>query len=180
MRFDFIAESIATAADLGATVVSLWSGSPIERRPIAEHLQTLADRLAPLCDVAAASGVRLGFEPEPGMLVDRMSRYVRLRRLVNHPHFGLTLDLGHLHCTGETPVADRIRTFASDLVHVHAEDMVAGVHEHLPFGDGEMDYGPILAALREVDYRGQVAVELSRDSSRSGRRRPRCGPIPAS
>jgi L-ribulose-5-phosphate 3-epimerase len=50
---------------------------------------------------------------------------------------------------------------------VHAEDMRRPVHEHLPFGDGEMDYPPILRALREVGYRGLVNVELSRDSHRA-------------
>ncbi|MGW4149959.1 sugar phosphate isomerase/epimerase, partial [Streptomyces albogriseolus] len=27
------------------------------------------------------------------------------------------------------------------------EDMRRGVHEHLPFGDGEIDFPPVLAAL---------------------------------
>lgn len=166
-RAAFIEHAIDVAAALGAGVVSLWSGTPDHRRPFAEHLERLAARLGPLADAAARRDVVLGFEPEPGMLIDRMSRYRRLRRLVDHEHFALTLDVGHLHVTGEVPAADVIRAFASDLVHVHAEDMVAGVHEHLPFGTGEMDYGPILAALREVDYAGQVAVELSRDSHRA-------------
>ena len=41
---------------------------------------------------------------------------------------------------------------------------VAGVHEHLMFGDGEMDFPPILQALAEMDYAGPVNVELSRHS----------------
>jgi sugar phosphate isomerase/epimerase len=34
------------------------------------------------------------------------------------------------------------------------------VHEHLEFGEGEIDFPPALAAL--AGYRGQVAVELGR------------------
>jgi sugar phosphate isomerase/epimerase len=30
-----------------------------------------------------------------------------------------------------------------------------------------MSYGPILAALRDIEYRGLVGVELSRDSQRA-------------
>jgi sugar phosphate isomerase/epimerase len=41
------------------------------------------------------------------------------------------------------------------------------VHEHLPFGEGEMNYRPILAALSEIHYRGLINVELSRDSHRA-------------
>jgi sugar phosphate isomerase/epimerase len=49
-------------------------------------------------------------------------------------------------------------------VHVHVEDMRRGVHEHLDFGEGELDLPVALAALEEIGYRGLVAVELSRHS----------------
>jgi sugar phosphate isomerase/epimerase len=32
------------------------------------------------------------------------------------------------------------------------------------FGEGEMDFPPILKALRDINYRGGVHVELSRHS----------------
>ena len=50
------------------------------------------------------------------------------------------------------------------LWNVHIEDMRRGVHEHLMFGDGEMDFLPILQALKKIDYAGGVHVELSRHS----------------
>jgi sugar phosphate isomerase/epimerase len=40
--------------------------------------------------------------------------------------------------------------------------MRRGVHEHLMFGDGELDAGESLTALHDVGYAGMVAVELSR------------------
>jgi sugar phosphate isomerase/epimerase len=42
--------------------------------------------------------------------------------------------------------------------------MRTGVHEHLMFGEGELDFPPILQALGEIGYRGGVHVELSRHS----------------
>ena len=42
--------------------------------------------------------------------------------------------------------------------------MVRGVHEHLMFGEGTMDFPPIFAALREIGYAGGLHVELSRHS----------------
>ncbi len=42
--------------------------------------------------------------------------------------------------------------------------MRRGVHDHLMFGEGEIDFPPILQALREVGYTGGVHVELSRHS----------------
>jgi L-ribulose-5-phosphate 3-epimerase UlaE len=42
--------------------------------------------------------------------------------------------------------------------------MRRGVHEHLMFGEGEMNFGEVFDALRTADYRGGVFVELSRHS----------------
>jgi ribosomal protein S12 methylthiotransferase accessory factor len=50
---------------------------------------------------------------------------------------------------------------------VAVEDMRRGVHEHLPFGEGDMDTGAVLGALAEVGYGRLVTVELSRDSHRA-------------
>jgi sugar phosphate isomerase/epimerase len=74
------------------------------------------------------------------------------------------LDIGHLHCMGETPIDKYLRQYAARIVNIHIEDMRAGVHEHLQFGAGEIDFVPILAALREINYQGGVHVELSRHS----------------
>ena len=77
---------------------------------------------------------------------------------------GLTIDIGHLHCLGELPIAEKIRASKGRLSNVHIEDMRAGVHEHLMFGDGEIDFPPVIAALAEIGYDGLLSVELSRHS----------------
>ena len=60
----------------------------------------------------------------------------------------LTLDIGHLHCQGEGPIDEVIGRWASRLVNVHIEDMRAGVHEHLMFGEGQIDFPTVFAASR--------------------------------
>ena len=117
-----------------------------------------------LCDYAATRRVRLAFEPEPGMFIDTMSRYAELQQRVDHPAFGLTIDVGHLHCLGETPIADQLRRWQERLWNIHIEDMRAGVHDHLLFGEGEIDFAPVLQALLDIGYTGGVHVELSRHS----------------
>ena len=54
--------------------------------------------------------------------------------------------------------------WADHLANVHIEDMRARVHEHLMFGEGEIDFPPIIAALAEIRYSGLLSVELSRHS----------------
>jgi L-ribulose-5-phosphate 3-epimerase len=159
-RVEFLTLAISIAGDLGAEAVSLWSGTPDESTDDDTAWSRLIDRLGPLLDL----GIPVGFEPEPGMLVHDMAGFRRLQAAL--PAVRLTLDLGHAHLTEES-VAGTVRQFAASLVNVHAEDMKRPLHEHLPFGDGEMDYPPILEALQEVGYRGLINVELSRDSHRA-------------
>ncbi|MEN6449512.1 MAG: sugar phosphate isomerase/epimerase family protein [Thermoguttaceae bacterium] len=199
-RIAFYKYAIDCAAALGSDCVSLWSGvlhGPADRDAAMERLIA---GLREVLDDAASKGVQIGFEPEPGMLIDTVQAFEELlgrlspqavgrvddhvgqvvnlpwlglaqRQVNNLPHAteadrlpGLTLDIGHLQCQGETPIAEVIRRGAARLVNVHLEDMRRGTHEHLMFGEGEIDFPPVLNALAETGYQGGVFVELSRHS----------------
>lgn len=163
-RIEFYRHAIRCAAELGSVCVSLWSGVLREEIPYAQAMARLAQGLEQVVEYAAREGVTIGFEPEPGMLVDCMARYEGLLGLIDAPNLKLTLDIGHLHCQGEGPIPEVIRRWGPRLVNVHLEDMRRGVHEHLMFGEGEIDFPPVLQALAEVGYQGGVHVELSRHS----------------
>ncbi len=161
-RVAFYEHAIHCAAELGSTCVSLWSGVLRQPLPEAQAMDLLASGLEAVLACAERSGVVVGFEPEPGMLVDSMARFAALLSRVDSPNLKLTLDVGHLQCQGEVPIAGEIRRWSSRLVNVHVEDMRRGWHEHLMFGEGEIDFPPVLQALAEVGYQGGVHVELSR------------------
>jgi sugar phosphate isomerase/epimerase len=163
-RLDLLRRAVSVAEGLRADAVSFWSGTPCDDAGPTEWMDRLADGCRRLCDEAAAHGVRLAFEPEPGMFIDTMDRFAELRRRVDHPAFGLTIDVGHLHCQGETPIAVYLERWRDLLWNVHVEDMRRGVHDHLMFGEGEIDFGPVLRTLRAIGYAGGLYVELSRHS----------------
>jgi L-ribulose-5-phosphate 3-epimerase len=163
-RWDFLVRATDISQCLGSDAVSFWSGAPGDGASTDDCWTQLVDGCRRLCDEAELRGERLAFEPEPGMFIDTMAKFEELHRRVNHGAFGLTLDVGHLHCMGETPIAAHIERWKNRLWNVHIEDMRRGVHDHLMFGDGEMDFPPILRALKEIGYDGGVHVELSRHS----------------
>jgi sugar phosphate isomerase/epimerase len=163
-RLDFLHRAVDIAHHLGSDAVSFWSGTPDQPDPDAVFWDRLVDGCHDLCEYAAARQVRLAFEPEPGMFIDTLAGYDQLHRRVHQPALGLTIDIGHLHCQGEVPIADSLKQYADRLWNVHIEDMRRGVHEHLMFGEGEIDFGPVLRALEEIGYSGGVHVELGRHS----------------
>ena len=164
-RIDFLRRAVDVAADLQAGCVSLWSG--IVRDSAAEETlwTRLLSGLEPVLDHAAARGVALGFEPEPGMFVDTLDRYGELLERLGRPDLlGLTVDLGHLECMGERPAA--LRPWVGRVVNVHVDDMLACRHEHLPLGSGDVDFSAVLAELAAGGYAGGLHVELPRQAHR--------------
>jgi sugar phosphate isomerase/epimerase len=164
-RLEFLRRAVAIGADLGAEAVSFWAGIRPPELDEATAWQRLVDGCAEILDVATAAGVRLGFEPEPGMLVPDIAGWRRLRAALGDPAgLGLTLDIGHCRCLEPLDVPDCVTATAEHLVNVQIDDMRRGVHEHLEFGAGEIDFPPVLRALLDGAYRGLVAVELPRHS----------------
>ena len=163
-RVAFYRHALRCAAELRSDCVSLWSGVVRDGASHREALERLAEGLSAVLETARTEGVPIGFEPEPDMLISSMSTFSELLARLDDPLLRLTLDVGHLHCQQETPLADQIRKWGPKLVNVHLEDMRAGIHEHLQFGDGEIDFPPVLAALAQAEYAGGIHVELSRHS----------------
>ncbi len=161
-RIDFLKRCIDIAEALGSDCVSLWSGVRPASLEMQEALDRLAASLEPVVRYADNCKVILGFEPEPGMLIDTMASFERMLQWIDSPVIQLTMDVGHLFCQGEVPFVEYIQRWSSRIVNVHIEDMRAGVHEHLMFGDGQIHFPPIIEALHEAAYGGGVFVELSR------------------
>ncbi len=162
-RIDFYKYAVDSASELGSDCVSLWSGSLREPLADGEAMDRLVSGLDEVLDYAADRRVTVGFEPEPGMLIDTTAAFERLLGRTDGPNLRLTLDIGHLQCQGE-PILETIRRWASRLVNVHIEDMRLGAHEHLMFGEGQIDFPPVLQALSASGYSGGLYVELSRHS----------------
>lgn len=154
-RIGFLFECVDLAAALGAPCVSLWSGS-------GDGWERLVEGLERVCERADSVGVDVAFEPEPGMFVATMAQFDELRRRLPHPRLCLTLDVGHLHCLEAEPPEAFLARYRDVLRNVHLDDHRRGVHEHLFFGEGEIDFGPVLATLRDLDV--PATVELSRHS----------------
>ncbi|MEX0671399.1 MAG: sugar phosphate isomerase/epimerase family protein [Pirellulales bacterium] len=164
-RVDFTRRAIDVAADLGAEGVSLWSGIVRDAAPADTVWTRLSNGLADIIDHAARRGTIVSFEPEPGMFIDTLVRAGQLFDRLGRPGpLRLTVDIGHMECMGERPFAIHLAAWKGLVANVHVDDMLAGRHEHLPLGTGDVDLAAAVAALAAVGYRGGLHVELPRQS----------------
>jgi L-ribulose-5-phosphate 3-epimerase len=163
-RIDFLCRAIDLAVSLEAEAVSLWSGRAPALLDDDLGFDRLVAALEPVLKHAETANMVLAFEPEPGMFIDTLETFTRLDERIRHPLFQLTLDIGHAHCLQEGEIPDLIEHWRARIANIHFEDMIEGVHEHLMFGEGTIDFPPIIRALRRVGYSHGVHVELSRHS----------------
>ncbi|GAA1762086.1 sugar phosphate isomerase/epimerase family protein [Agromyces humatus] len=164
-RMVFLRRAIDLAVVLRADCVSLWSGVVPDHMSRAEAWRLLVGRMREIVAYADASGVVLGFEPEPGMLVETVADALTLRDELGSPDaLGITVDLGHCVAVEPGGVVGALRAAGDLLVNVQVDDMLPGVHEHLELGSGRLDLAAALTTLHEIVYHGVAAVELPRHS----------------
>lgn len=164
IRLNFLKHALDIAARLEAEALSFWSGIRQDAVTEAEAWQWLIAGCRELLNYGARFNIPLAFEPEPGMFIENLTQYRKLKQHLDHNLWGLTLDLGHAFLTEAAGPAASIRQFKDDIKNMHAEDMRRGTHAHLQFGEGEIDFIEIFEALKEIGYMGLINVELSRHS----------------
>ena len=165
VRVDFLLRAVEIAADLGADCVSFWSGIVPADVDDDEAWRRMRSGVTAVLEGADRRGVPLALEPEPGMLVERLDQALRLRADLGSPALlGITLDVGHCVAVEPEDAAACVRRAGDLLLNVQLDDMLPGVHEHLEFGEGELDLAATLAALDEIGYTGLAGVELPRHS----------------
>ena len=169
-RVAFLTRACEICEILGGEAVSFFSGVPQEGVAPEDARAWLLDGLVTVAEHAASLGVTVALEPEPGHLIVTCKEFEALSRdMAERSAAPLTmaLDTGHCLVTGELEPDAAVEKYSSVLGTVAVEDMRRGVHEHLPFGKGDMDIPAILRALAKSGFGGLVSVELSRESHRA-------------
>jgi sugar phosphate isomerase/epimerase len=156
---DYLRALADLCADLGGRIMVL--GSPQQRNRLpgvsyddAEAYATEVLHAAlPAC---AQHDVTIALEPlgpAEGDFLLNAAAGIRLAKLVGSSHCQLQLDVKAMS-SEDRPIPDIIRDAREWTVHCHANDP-----NGLGPGMGEVDFGPIFAALAETAYAGWVSVE---------------------
>jgi sugar phosphate isomerase/epimerase len=146
--------------DLGGKVMVL--GSPQQRNllPGVSYVQAeqyAAEVLRAAMPACAGCNVTIALEPlgpTEGDFLPTADSAVLLAKLVDSPHCRLHLDVKAMS-SESTPIPEILRKHYAWLEHFHANDP-----NLLGPGMGEMNFEPIFAALKEIDYQGWVSVEV--------------------
>jgi inosose dehydratase len=135
-------------------------------------------RMSEVADYIHGEGLRFAYHHHLGTVVERPSDLAAFLSATSDK-VGLTLDTGHATLGGIDAV-DVIERHPQRIAHVHCKDVRGRVHETaradgksflegvlagmftVP-GDGDLDFGAVMKALKEIGYQGWIIVEAEQD-----------------
>jgi sugar phosphate isomerase/epimerase len=160
--------SIEVAAHLGAQKAVLHPSciTGMGRNVPALSEQYARQSLAEAVDFATQTKIDLCLENLFPQLTPFGSMGEWEQRFIRYPQLGLTLDIGHAHIgSGGMPcILAFIQRFASRLRHLHASDNRGRRDDHLPIGDGCIDFLAVAEALQQIGYQGGITLEVFSES----------------
>ncbi|MBI5695675.1 MAG: sugar phosphate isomerase/epimerase [Nitrospirae bacterium] len=114
--------------------VGLWMEPSVRTwRKVMEHAEKI--------------GVKVAVENIVDAEPDHM---VQLADEVNHPLFGLCLDVGHREIFSELPVVDWARGFGRHIFELHLHDNLGAADDHMPIGEGVIDFDGLFEEVRAL------------------------------
>ncbi|MEM7697259.1 MAG: sugar phosphate isomerase/epimerase family protein [Verrucomicrobiota bacterium] len=159
---DYLATLAQLCADLDGKIMVL--GSPQQRNLLPgvtheEGLDLAAAAIRRAIPVMEDLGVTLALEPlstAEGDFLNTAASGIELAERVDSPNCRLHLDVKAMSAE-EQPIGEIIRSSRDWITHFHANDP-----NLLGPGMGEVEFEPVVAALKEIDYQGWVSVEVFR------------------
>jgi sugar phosphate isomerase/epimerase len=152
-----------SAARLGCSHVVLHPGPEREGRPpeaeFLQHMRHAADSLNRVAARCCQLGIRLLLENMLAhLLFGRVSDMLYLLGEISSCEVGTCLDTGHAHLARELGLV--IQKLSGHLKMVHVNDNNGHRDDHLPPGDGGIDWPWFISELRRAEFHGLLVLEL--------------------
>ena len=120
-------------------------------------LEQTIDGLQKLLTLIRELPIRVCLEPHAGSQILYTEEYEAIFARLDTPMFGITVDTGHFHTAGVDWKA-LIRKYPEKIYNVHLKDHIGP--QSVAIGQGEVDLPGLVETLKEVGYRGPLALEL--------------------
>jgi sugar phosphate isomerase/epimerase len=152
------------AAQMGCDHIVLHPGPEREGRPPDEEFLQRMHHAAAALNRVAGHCCRLGI----GLLLENMLGHLMFGHVrdmmyllgeINTCEVGTCLDTGHAHLAQEMGLV--IQKLSGHLKMVHVNDNNGHRDDHLPPGDGSIDWRWVLNELRRNDFQGVLVLELA-------------------
>ena len=156
-----LGQSLRIAGLLRADLMIVHPGVDKWRYPGLEQtwLNLALEFFPPLVEQAKGCDCRLAIE---NIYEESPDTLVRLADGIDSDCFGHCFDAGHWHLFGRRPMTEWLASVSPRLFHLHLHDNHGRADEHLPIGDGTIDFSPLVKHLRTLPTSPSITLEAHR------------------
>ena len=152
------------AAVLGSRHFVIHPGPEHQPHPSGDDRQHRLENVARSLDEIAGHCQRLGMtcvleNKLPHLLFGNTADMLWILGAMTVTSVGVCLDTGHAHLGGELDTATH--KLSRHLRMIHASDNRGHYDDHLPPGQGAIDWPRLLALLRDSGFRGSIMMEIA-------------------
>jgi sugar phosphate isomerase/epimerase len=110
-------------------------------------------------DIAADFGKTVIMEPRVGEVICSVDSLLRLMEHVGRPNFKANFDTGHFSAQRENVVL-ALAKLHGRFANIHISDNRPETVDHLPIGDGAIDWLEFFRVLKQTGYSGYLGLDL--------------------
>jgi sugar phosphate isomerase/epimerase len=151
-------QALLVAGRLQAELMIVHPGVDKWRYPRLEHawLDLALEFFPPLVKQAERIDCCLAIE---NIYEESPDTLVQLVNGIDSSFFGHCFDAGHWHLFGRRPMDEWLKAVSSKLFHLHLHDNHGRADEHLPVGDGTIDFSPLQRHLKGMSALPSITLE---------------------
>lgn len=124
-------------------------------------LEASLDFWPPIVELAEEFGLQLAleniYETEPGTLASLLDQ-------IDSPLFGHCFDAGHWRLFSDRSLDDWFAALAHRTIHLHLHDNTGSGDDHLPIGEGDIDFGHLFRLIRKLPHAPSMTLEARSDA----------------
>ncbi len=153
---ELMKKAIDLACDLGIRIIQV-AGYDVYYEPSDQNTRGwFLENLTKSVDLAATSGILLGFETMETPFMDTVEKALCYVNMLHSPYLGIYPDIGNLKNSslihGHDLLTD-LRAGAGHIYAAHLKETAPGIYRNLQFGEGHTDYCGTIHALVQMGVR---------------------------
>jgi len=124
----------------------------------------LVESCAFTADVSKAYDKTVIMEPRIGEVICSVDSMIRLINDVNKDNFKANFDTGHI-CAQRENIPLALKKLEGNFANFHLSDNIPSDTNHLPIGDGSIDWDEFFRVLKIMNYDGYLGLDLNKSSA---------------
>jgi len=158
VTYQRFSQALTMAATLRARLMVIHPGFDKWRYPHLDQtwLALAREFFPPLIEQAGAADCLSALE---NIYEETPATLVQLVEGLDSEWFGHCFDAGHWHLFGKRPMAEWLEALGCKLFHLHLHDNHGRADEHLPIGEGLIDFRPLQLGLPAMKPRPTITLE---------------------